>query len=319
MDNYQVVKALMNLYNIVEAGERGYAVSAVHIDNPGLKILFKSFAQQRAEFKTEILTEIKRLGGDRVPGSDVRGIIHRGRIGIFAALTIGKSDRERVVLKEVVLGEKVALRVYERTLKEDLPAITRQVVSSQHEQVRELVDQIHLMRGTTDNSMIVQLFDTTRDVSRALDAIEDSGFYPTRIEQINIHEAVDIYKGIGTTVLETSISGAVGGAVWGTLIGVLAGAGVGYANQYLPLGVIQTPYTGLFVALAGIIGGALIGMILGFVIGIGISEEDTYLYNQSQKNGNIILLAVVENSHAPDAQRIISQLKLVPGGEEEIR
>ena len=316
MNNHQVVKSLMNLYNIVEAGERGYAVSAIHIDNPGLKILFKSFAQQRAELKSEILTEIKRLGGYRVPGSDVRGIIHRGRIGIFAALTIGKIDREGVVLKEVALGEKIALRVYERTLKEELPSTTRQLVSRQHDQVRELVEQIDLMRGTNGKRMIIHLFNTSEDVSSVLDEIEDSGYHPTGIEQINIQETLDLYESKGTIVLETSISGAVGGALWGTLIGVLAGAGVGYANQYIPVDVMQTPYAGLFVALAIIIGGALIGMILGFVIGIGIAEEDTYLYDQGREKGKIILMTVMENSHITEAQQIISQFNLASKIEE---
>jgi len=316
MDDQKVVRVLSYLYEIVEAGEKGYAVSAVHLDNPGLKLLFKSFAQQRAGFKTEILSEIKRLGGNRNPGNNIRGTIHRGRIAIFAALTIGKLERERVVLKEAELGEKSALHVYERTLKEELPSITRRIVTSHYEQVRRLVEQIHLMRGTPENRLIVHLFEKKEHVARALDAIEDSGYHPTGIEQINIQETLDLYESKDSIVLETSISGAVGGALWGTLIGVLAGAGVGYANQYIPVDVMQTPYAGLFVALAIIIGGALIGTILGFVIGIGIAEEDTYLYDQGREKGKIILMTVMENSQFTEAQQIISQFNLASKIEE---
>ncbi len=47
--NRRASKALDYLYRIVEAGEKGYAVAAANVDNRGLKLLFKSYAQQRAD------------------------------------------------------------------------------------------------------------------------------------------------------------------------------------------------------------------------------------------------------------------------------
>ena len=105
MSNRQVLKALNSLYRIVEAGERGYAVAAANVNNRGLKLLFKSFAQQRANFKTEIFKAMQHLGGHvQPPRSSVLAILHRGRIDIFAALTIGDENVEKMVLKEVVFG-----------------------------------------------------------------------------------------------------------------------------------------------------------------------------------------------------------------------
>jgi len=125
MITYQVVKALMNLYNISKLVKRIRSFSSPYRYVRVWKSCSNSICPTTARVQDRILTEIKRLGGwYRLPKRMFVGSSIRGRIGIFAALTIGKSDRERVVLKEVVLEKRPALRVYERTLKEDLPAIT---------------------------------------------------------------------------------------------------------------------------------------------------------------------------------------------------
>ena len=124
MNTLSARNALVYLYKIVEAGERGYAVVASNVSNRALKILYKSYAQQRLQFKEEIFAEIQRLGGHTRPRSKFLGIVHRGRIDIFAALTIGNENVEKVVLKEVLLGEMVAVKAYEKTLKKDLPPET---------------------------------------------------------------------------------------------------------------------------------------------------------------------------------------------------
>ncbi|MEW5829312.1 MAG: DUF2383 domain-containing protein, partial [Chloroflexota bacterium] len=109
------------LYRILEAGEKGYAVSAANVSNRGLKTMLKSYARQRAGFKSEVLMELRRLAGDARVRRSLRGFLHRGRITIFATLTISSDEREKVVLKEVSTGERAALRTYEKILKGGLP------------------------------------------------------------------------------------------------------------------------------------------------------------------------------------------------------
>jgi len=128
MNNLSTRNALVNLYKTVEDGEKGYAVVASNVKNRALKILFQSYSQQRRQFKEEIFNEIQRLGGEARPKDSILGMIHRGRIDIFATLTIGDENVEKVLLKEVRLGERVALRTYERTLKQELPPETRALV-----------------------------------------------------------------------------------------------------------------------------------------------------------------------------------------------
>jgi hypothetical protein len=58
--------------------------------------------------EAELLAELRRNGDDWNPSSSLLGAIHRGRIAIFATMTIGEENIEQVVLKEITLGEGYA-------------------------------------------------------------------------------------------------------------------------------------------------------------------------------------------------------------------
>ena len=305
----RVIKSLGYLHKIVEAGEKGYAVSASNVNNQGLKILLKSFAQQRARYKSEILAEIQRLGGNAKPRSSIRGALHRGRIDIFAALTIGNKERERVVLNEVVLGERIAVRTYESVLKKELPVETRKIIERQYEEVLKVVEQIHLMRGLNGKRLIVQLFDAEKYANAAIKKLKNAEVAPESIQKIVIHDTDELYKGKGTTVFETSVSGAVGGALWGSVIGAIAGASAEQAASVVSsVGGALDLWS--LIAFAGIAAGSLIGGILGYVIGVGISEDDLYLYDQSMVQGKTILLALVKDLQTIKTSQILAQAQV---------
>lgn len=306
----RAVKALSPLYRIIEAGEKGYAVAGANVSNRGLKVLFKSYAQQRANFKSEILAEIKRLGGDFEPRSSIRGIIHRGRIAIVAALTIGAESRENGVLKEVLLGEKAALRTYAATLKKGLPDETRAIVERQFEAVRQASERVNLMLGQEGKRLVVRLLDTEKDAETAVQALEDAGFSRDRIEKISLSDAAELYRGKGTTVLETIVSGAFGGSLWGSIFGAVAGIGVVQTPGIEPVGDTTILGTWAVIALSGILIGAFIGAALGFFIGVGVSEEDSFVYDQSIQHGQIILRAVVDEKRALEAGRIMARVNI---------
>ncbi len=304
MNNQQTIRTLLYLYRIIESGEKGYAVAAANVSNPGLKVLFKSYAQQRARYKAEILAELSRLGNSDRPRSSFRGALHRGRIDIFAAMTIGKDEREMVVLKEVNVGEKVALHTYENALKRDLPDEICEVIAQQYAEVQKTVECIHLMRGKQGKRLVVKLFENTNAVEGVVRNLQEVGFHLEEIESLRLGDAIQLYDARGTTVSETVISGSVGGALWGNVIGALAGFGAQSVTHLDPFGTASSPVWYLF-ALAGIAAGALIGGMLGFAIGVGISEEDTYRYDQSMKNGHTILLITVDITRASAARHIL--------------
>jgi len=314
MDSQRVVKALGHLYRIVEAGERGYAVAASNISNRALKILFQTFAQQRAHFKDELMAEIQQLGGHAHVSSSFLGMVHRGRIDIFAALTIGAENVEKVVLKEVMIGERVALGAYEKTLKKDLPSEPREIVMRQFEEVRRVVDQVRLLRGRNGKQMVVRLYDSKADAEKALQSLKEAGIPENEIEMenLNAEKPMELYSGRGSTILETIVSGAVGGAIWGTVAGILAAIGIFQMASFGLGNVAPTSlqFTAAISVLGLIVGGSFVGGMIGLFIGWGIASEDRYVNDYRLKNGQVFMRAIVNESTASTAWRVMNQIAM---------
>jgi len=167
--NQKALRKLNYLYQICKAGERGFGVVAANVANRGLKLILKTCAQQRARFADELKGEIQRLGG-AVSEQGILlllGVIHRGRIDIFATLTIGAQNVENVVLGEALLGEKAAVNAYRGAMATILPAETRALLERQYQQVKETHEQVDLLRGRSGKRLVVRLFDSEQDVEAA--------------------------------------------------------------------------------------------------------------------------------------------------------
>ncbi len=313
MSNLSVIKALNYLCRIVDAGEKGYAVSASNVNNQGLKLLLKSHAQQRSRFKAEIQAEIQRLGGaDLKFRNSIRGILHRGRINIFSALASGNEEREKIILNEIMVGERIALKTYEAVLRKELPLKTWELVTRQFAEVKKVVEQVQHIKGKNGVLLIVQLFNSENNANTALQELGNAGFQLESAQKISIHDSIEFYTIRDATVLETSLSGSVGGALWGGLIGAVAGV----SAQEISVMTASVVPVGILIALAGILAGALIGAGLGFAIGTGISGEDAYAYDKSSKQGKILLLMQVKVLHTSDIGQIMENVKIKARAEE---
>jgi uncharacterized protein (TIGR02284 family) len=308
MDNPYARRALTDLYKIVEAGEKGYTVVASNVSNRALKVLFKTYSQQRLQFKEEIFAEIQRLGGDARPGSSVLGMIHRGRIDIFATLTIGAENVEKVLLKEVILGERVAIKAYENALKKELPPETRSMLERQFEALRKVVDQIRLLRGQNGKKLVLRLYDSRSDAEQALQSLKIAGIAENTIQLEDFDSpALDAHKDRGTTIFETVLSGAVGGAIWGVPAGLLAALGMMRIAALNQEGVSPAI---LIVAVLGLIAaGSFIGGMIGLFIGWGVSSQDTYV-SDSVRQGEILMRTMIDESLAPKAWQIMNQVAM---------
>ena len=308
MNTLSARKALISLYKIVEAGEKGYAVVAANAKNRALKILFQSYSQQRRQFKDEIFREIQRLGGETRPGSSILGMIHRGRIDIFATLTIGDENVEKVLFKELRLGERVALKAYERTLKRDLPAETRALIESQYQEVRKIVDQIRLLRGQDGKRLVLRLYDSRTDAEQAVQSLKQDGISEQGIEIEDFNPpALEPYKGRGTTLLETVLSGGVGGGIWGVVAGILGAISVlqiSAINQD-----IVSPIIVLVVMFGLIAAGIFIGSMVGLFIGWGVASQDNYV-SETVKHGEVLMETLIDESLASKAWRIMNQVAI---------
>lgn len=308
MNTASATTALIYLYKIVEAGERGYAVAASNVSNRALKILYRSYAQQRLKFKEEILAEMQRLGGRRKPRSNFLGLLHRGRIDIFAAFTIGDEDREKMIFKEILVGESVAIRAYEKTLKQDLPPETREMVQRQFDEVRNVVEQARRMKGQDGKRLLLHLYETKNDAEEAIRLLKSAGISEKAIEIKTWDHGTELYQGRGTTMLETIITGATGGAILGLVAGILAAIGI----TRIPAFGLETaaPAILLLAVLGLIVAGVFVGGMIGLFVGWGITSEDKYVYDDTLQHGEILMRAIVDIPRATTVWHIMRQVAM---------
>ena len=229
-------------------------------------------------------------------------MIHRGRVTIFGAMTIEEDRKERVILKEVALGESVAVRAYERALSRELPGGVNEIVQRQLAEIQRAWEIVKLMRGHEGRRMVVNLFPTEDDAEQAVDSLKDAGFITIDTQQVALNDT-ELYRGRGATVSETIFSGAFGGALWGGLTGILVGIGVLQTVTPAPTGFLPVSLSWLLVALGFALIGAFVSSVLAFFIGVGISEDDNYQLKESLERYHILLETVVDQSQAVEIYR----------------
>jgi uncharacterized protein (TIGR02284 family) len=281
-----VVHALHLIYEIAEAGEKGFATAAVNMPNPALKVLFKIYAQQRLDYKNEILQHLRDMGVELQQRTSIPGILHRGRLAIFAGMATDQKSQETMILKEAALGERVAVRTYQRVLAKDLPPQTRELVERQYEEVSRVSERVKRLRADEQYRSAVWVSGSDQDADLAVQALLKAGFRKDEIERMDLNDQV-LYQGKGATQVETILSGAFGGALWGGLTGVLAGIGVLQTTN--PVGAWNAVGIFLLVTLAFILGGALISSILALFIGYHVSGEDNFQYPGIHANAQVLV------------------------------
>ena len=312
MADQKLVNSLATLHTIVDAGEKGFAVAASNFKNRGLKVLFKAVAQQRARFKQEIRAEMRRLGSDVEPRTSFRGMVHRGRMNIFATLVIETEEREKMILSEILVGESVAKRTYEKMLKKDMPVEICQILERQYQEVLGVIDQVQLIHGRNGKRQVIFLYDSEKDVEKIIQTLSKAGFPAETVERITLTDFAEQYYEKGRPVFEAVLSGAVGGALWGGLVGSLAGLGAMQSNGVDPGLMLSPANIWTIVALLSISGGAFVGTVLGFFIGLGVSEEDTYQYQHSMEHGHAIIKILIDENRVKEAGQILTRAHLEP-------
>jgi uncharacterized protein (TIGR02284 family) len=304
MNDQQVREVLKKLYRIVEAGEKGFATSAANMPDPGIKALLKSYAQQRAVYKNEIMEQLRRYGFDGSLSSSIPAIIHRGRVAIFSAMVIDKDSQERVILKEAAFGERVALSTYRRELEKELPPPLKEMLSRQMEEISHVLEKINLLRGLEGRWLVVGLFEAENEAREAVQSLSNEGFERASIQQKALEEE-DLYPGKGVTVLEAVLSGAFGGALWAGLVGILVGYGAARTTSALPDWSAPFYLTWLLAAIGFMGVGIIIGSVLAVFIGSGIRENDAADYHEIQRRANRLVEVEADEPRASKARQIL--------------
>ncbi|MCE3279031.1 MAG: hypothetical protein K0S44_1222 [Bacteroidetes bacterium] len=125
----------------------GYERAAKETEDPQLKSLFTSMADESRQFKNELVREVVNQGGSPAEGTTTSGKVYRAWMDIKAALT-GK-DRHAIIAS-CEFGEDAALETYEDVLKSDsLVTECRNMITRQKSSLQKSHDKIKLLRDST--------------------------------------------------------------------------------------------------------------------------------------------------------------------------
>jgi uncharacterized protein (TIGR02284 family) len=130
----EVISTLNTLIETCRDGQEGFRTAAEGVKGSELRELFQRYALQRAGFAGELQDEVRRLGSDPERSGSLVASLHRGWMGLRAAL---EGDDDRAVLGECERGEGVALETYRAALGTDMPASVRSMVERQFAEIKE--------------------------------------------------------------------------------------------------------------------------------------------------------------------------------------
>jgi uncharacterized protein (TIGR02284 family) len=143
MKEFQTIGILNALIRTCRAGQLVFETAAKDVRFALHRELFEYYAQQRAEYMTELAKAVERLGGDPEQSGRIPGMLHRGWMEVKATAT---GDDGGAMLKECERGEALALEQYEMALKEEWPAEIRSILSRQYKAIKEVYDHIHQLQ-----------------------------------------------------------------------------------------------------------------------------------------------------------------------------
>jgi uncharacterized protein (TIGR02284 family) len=125
-------------------GKNGFETAAADVKDTQVKTIFLECARERSRLAGELQAEVTRMGGQPEQTGSTAAAAHRGWINIKSALGGG----EKAILDEAERGEDVAVKSFEKALKENLPADLKNVVQRQYGQVKQAHDRVRELRDS---------------------------------------------------------------------------------------------------------------------------------------------------------------------------
>jgi uncharacterized protein (TIGR02284 family) len=148
METTKTIEVLNNLIEINGDRIEGYATASGETDDSNLKALFNKFKQTSEVFKSELMAEVNRLGGETVEGTRITGKFFRAWMDVKAALT---GNNIKLILDSCEYGEDVIKHNYEDTLENysgELTLEQESLIQGQYNSLKEDHDHIKMMRDT---------------------------------------------------------------------------------------------------------------------------------------------------------------------------
>ena len=139
LNREELIESLNDLIETCRDAENGFQTAAAHAMDPALKKLFSECSIQRAQFASELESEVRQLRGTPAKRGSVSGAVHRGWMNIKSSVTGGSDD---AILAECERGEDAAVENYQRVMKNNLPPNVLPVVKHQFTEIKRSHDRI---------------------------------------------------------------------------------------------------------------------------------------------------------------------------------
>lgn len=141
MKNYEKISNKLNELLIKNYdAEKGYINALQNVENDRLKSFFTEQSEDRGRFASQIRTQILMFGGTPKDSGSFTGTMHRNWMDFKTLFT---SNDEKVVLDEIVRGEKASLEDYNEIISEtDIPENIKTVLVSHRNSIKNVIDNV---------------------------------------------------------------------------------------------------------------------------------------------------------------------------------
>ncbi|CAN5572781.1 hypothetical protein BH10CHL1_BH10CHL1_26190 [soil metagenome] len=304
---------LQTLNHLIEScieSDKTLYSTAEQIDNRGMKLLVKSYAQQHAHFTTQLQDMVTQMGDTPPENRNAAAAVSQGLSDVQAAMMVKRQGRHHAALLTALQTEDKTVDAYNTALKSSLPERIKAVITEQAERIRSIQAQLKLMTGETARQLVVRLYNRPGEAETVVDQLQRAGFTSGEIYTAPVEQAANIYAGDtqqrGRSKSQTVVAMGLAGAGFGLALGLLVGI---FQNLLAPNTVGFLPASGFgAVVIVGVIGaviGGIFGSIFGLLIGQNNAEDDAYLYTESLKDGDTLLVVFTDSRNKPEADRIV--------------
>ena len=302
-------RTLNHLDQVCLNSQQAYAYAAQHTRNRGLKLLLKSYAQERAQFRQE-LRELAKPESAEITASESSGALGRGFANVRAWFTVRRQTRQRLLLNKAAETEGAAISAYTAALSEPLPPAVEGTLRTQLAALRQAEGRLGALAARRQgDATLVRLYERPEQVQSVVAALTNTGvpreeIYVADVRQLepDAADAPERERSRWETMLAAAIIGAVIGAV-----------------IMLPFAIAQRIYfpqlNGIFattpmgVLLEYLAGGLLVGAIFGFYfaifIGQDIVEDDAYFTAQGLDKGTLLLAVPATGANRAAVERVL--------------
>jgi len=304
MSETKVELLVNNLIHLNEQSEIGFDAAAHHIRNRALKIWLKSCAQQRREFAQELCDfhQLHNMKEHSAGFQTLMARLHRGWIDARSIMVIGRKDTERFILEQAQYAEDKAIeRTYHNALDSNIPYELEQILEKQYAKINVVREHLGAMLGDADQQLIVQLFDSAKDMQNAVEELNEShrDFHSTSVKPID--DIMKYYKGGQNGRMMEIVSASI-------ILGIVSGATFGFVIA--AAASIAAPIVPTFaITILGGVFGLFCGLIFGLVGGHSNVEEDKHIYESSRQTGKFVMFTQIPVDRVSVIRQILQQYR----------